>query len=252
MVSAWLDFARRHVLSLAILLWLAAVFPARSATNSFARGLAAYEAHDFTGAIQAFKDETQRAPSAEAWHNLGNAEWQGGHPGPAILAWERALWINPRDAEAAASLRFGRQAAPLGELPLRWWETYSTWLPMNAWAWLAAGSFWVAAILAFVMPVILGWRRQAWSQSLAAIGFGLFLLALPGMAGVHTRARLGVVLPPATPLRQTPTQHAHILTRLAAGEVARCQYGRGNYLFIRTSAGDSGWVEKNQFQFISL
>jgi len=195
--------------------------------------------------------EIKSAPSAEAWRNLGNAEWQGGHPGPAVLAWARAQWINPSDADAAASLRYACQTAQLGELPLRWWEAFSTRLPPNVWAWLAAASFWLAVALVFALPVILGWRKTAWTQSLAAVAFGAFLLTGVGAVGIHTRTAIGVVLAPATPLRQTPTQHARILSQLAAGEMVRCRNVRGNYYHVRTSTGDWGWVEQTQFEFVS-
>jgi tetratricopeptide (TPR) repeat protein len=233
------------------LIWLVSFAEGHSQINFFEKGLAAYEARDFAGASKWFNEAVKQTPSAEAWRNLGNAQWQGELPGPAILAWERALWINPMDADAAASLRFARQSVPAGEMPLRWWEAFSTWLPANAWAWSAAGSFWLAVALAFVWSAILGWRRSAWTQSLAATAFGVFLLTITGVTGIQTRTDLGVVLSPATPLRQTPARHAQILTRLAAGELVRSRYVRGDYFFVCTSAGDSGWLEKSQFQFIS-
>jgi len=230
---------------------LALLYSARGETTAFEKGVAAYEARDFVDAAKYFGDATKQAPSAEAWRNLGNAEWQGEHFGPAVLAWERARWINPSDADAATSLRYARQSAQLGELPLRWWEAFSTSLPPNLWAGLAAASFWLALALAFALPVILGWRKSVWTQSLAAVAFGMFLLTGVGAVGIHTRTAIGVVLASATPLRQTPTQHAKILTQLAAGETVRCRNVRGNYYYLRTSAGDWGWVEQAQLQLIS-
>ena len=232
-------------------IWLAFASAARGETNDFERACSAYDTRDFAGAAQLFGDEIKRAPSAEAWRNLGNAKWQAGHPGPAILAWERALWINPYDADAAASLRFARQSAQLAELPLRWWETFSTCLPANAWAWLAVGSLWLTIALGFVLPIILGRRRTAWTQSLAAIAFGGLLLTITGAAGIHTRTALGVVWSGGTPLLQVPTHHAQTLARLPAGEAIHSRYRRGNYFFVRTSSAGSGWVEETRLRFIS-
>ncbi|MEI7728687.1 MAG: tetratricopeptide repeat protein [Verrucomicrobiota bacterium] len=244
-------FTRGIVILFAVAVWQISASESQHSTNTFERGCAAYEARDFAEAARQFNDELKRKPSAEAWRNLGNAEWQGSHFGEAILAWERALWINPFDADAGASLRHARRTAQLAAAPLRWWERFSTWLPVDAWGWTATVSFWLAVTLAFGLPVFLGWRRSAWTQSLAAVGFGLFLLTIPGMVGVHTRTDLGVVLSSDTPLRLTPTRHAQINTRLAAGEMAGGQSIRGDYIFIHTSSGDSGWIEKSQFRFIS-
>ena len=234
-----------------VFIWLASIAAGHSQTNRFAAGVVAYEARDFALAAQLFREELKHSPSAEAWRNLGLSEWQQEPDGAGILAWERALWLNPFDAEAAASLRFARQSAQLGEFPLRWWETFSTLLPARVWAWLAAGSFWLALGLAFVWPVILGRRRSAWTQLLAAVAVGILLLTITGAIGIHTRSALGVVQLPATPLRQTPTQHAQILAKLAAGEMARVYYRRGNYFYLRTSSSEWGWLETTQLQFIA-
>jgi len=241
---------RSILVLLASLIWLASLVAAHGETTAFEKGVAAYQAQDFVGAARQFNDALRQVPSAEAWLNLGNTEWQAGHSGPAILAWERALWIHPLDADAAASLRHARQSAQLDEWPLRWWEAFSVWLPPNTWGWLAAASFWLTVALVFVWPVILRWRKSAWMQSLAAVAFGVCLLATAGAFGVHTRAALGVVLEPATPLRQTPTIHAQVLTKLPAGVEARCRLSRGNYYYVRTSSGDSGWLEKAQLRLI--
>jgi tetratricopeptide (TPR) repeat protein len=251
MLNLLAQLSRNRALAVAGLIWLAATVAAPGQTAAFQKGLAAYTASDFAGAAQNFTEDLKHAPSAEGWRNLGNAQWQAGLAGPALLAWQRALWINPSDPNAAASLRFARQSAQLDEWPLRWWETYSLWLPPNTWTWLATACFWLTVALVFVWPVILGWRKSAWTQSLAAVAFGVWLLASAGAFGVHTRTALGVVRSPATPLRQTPTQHAQVLTKLPAGEAARCRLSRGNYYYVRTGSGDSGWLEKSQLALIA-
>src|SRR5260370_26530131 len=46
----------------------------------------------------------------------------------------------------------------------------STWLPVNAWVWIACVSFWLAVAL-IMLPGILRWRKADWHQGLAAAGF---------------------------------------------------------------------------------
>ena len=86
------------------------------------------------------------------------------------------------------------------------------------------------------------WRKADWHQGVAAAGFAIFLLTIPALAGVHTRSKLGIVLGKDTPLRLTPTYEAQVLTKMPAGESARVERERGDYVFIRTSAA-AGWVE---------
>jgi hypothetical protein len=148
-------------------------------------------------------------------------------------------------------LRFARSSPSLNVPQLRWWETFSIFLPPNTWAWLAAGSFWLVILVTVVLPVTLRWRRTAWSQSLAAFGLGVFLLALTGAYGVQTRARLAVVTAPAVTMLQAPAVHAPVVCKLNAGEVARTEFARGNYYYIRTGAGDFGWLERSQLHCIA-
>jgi hypothetical protein len=101
-----------------------------------------------------------------------------------------------------------------------------------------------------LLPNIFRWRRSGWHQALAAAGFAVFLLTLPVMAGVHTRAKIGVVLAPDTPLRLTPTGDAQSIARLAPGETARLERERGRYLFVRTTTM-TGWIDRAQFGLIS-
>jgi hypothetical protein len=74
----------------------------------------------------------------------------------------------------------------------------------------------------------------------------VFLLSIPALFGVQTRARIGFVLQEDTPLRLTPTAEAQSITRLAPGEPARSVRARGRYLLIRTNR-TIGWVEQAQF-----
>ncbi len=225
------------------------VAAAASAQELFQQGAASYATNGFEPAAELFQKAALASPAPGTLHNLGDAEWQSGHPGPAILAWERAQWLNPFKRDTRNNLRFARKARQLDALELAWYEICSTWLPVSAWGWIACVSFWLAVGM-IMLPGILRWRKADWHQGIAAAGFAIFLLTLPALAGVHTRSKLGVVLPQETPLRLTPTGEAQIATRLPAGEIARFERERGAYIFIRTGSA-AGWVERAQFGLVS-
>jgi hypothetical protein len=227
---------------MAMVMLLATLSGAAHAADSFSSGIEAYKVGNYSTAAEAFADEGKVQPSVAAFHNLGNAEWQLGHVGPAILAWERAQSLGPWEAAPKYNLRFARHTAQIEAPRLRWHEAASTWLPMNAWAWVVAISFWLAAS-ALVLPTALRWRRSVWYQAFAAGSFGVFLMTLPGLAGVQSRLGLVVVLESQTPLRLTPTREAQMFTRLAAGEVARVERERGDYTYVRLASDAAGWVE---------
>ena len=236
------------VLGLLIAISLFACVSRGSPDALFITGLQAYRAADYTAAANAFRQSAALAPSSGALQNLGLAEWELRRPGAAVLAWEQALWLDPFNKAARGNLHFVRKAAQLEAPELGWYEVVSTWLPVNWWAWLAGLSFWLA-VAAILLPGIFGQRKAAWHQAVAALGVTVFLLSLPAHLGAHTRSRIGFIIQKDTPLRLTPTQDAQTLTRLAAGEPARCQRAQGNYVLVRTSRA-LGWVKQTQFGLI--
>jgi hypothetical protein len=216
--------------------------------NSFQEGCRAYEKADYTGAANAFRSAAALQPSSGVLQNLGNAEWQRNQPGPAILAWEQALWLNPYDRAARANLRFARKVDQLESPDYAWYEVVSTWLPVDWWAWLAAGGLWVA-IGMVLLPSVFRLHKTSWQQAVSALALMVFLLSVPAQFGVFTRARLGFIVEPETPLLLTPTVEGQPVTQLASGEPARCERTHGDFLLVQTSHG-KGWVQKERFGLV--
>jgi tetratricopeptide (TPR) repeat protein len=207
--------------------------------------VAAYRAADYPGAALAFRQSAALEPSSGALQDLGNAEWQCRRAGEAILAWEQALWLDPFNDAARNNLRYARKADQIEAPELAWYEVISTWLPVKWWAWIAGGSLWLAVGMG-ALPGLLRQRKATWHQATAALALMVFLLSIPALFGVQTRARIGFVLAKDTPLRLTPTHEAQPLTRLAAGDPARKIRTHGQYVLVRTSRA-VGWVEQAQF-----
>ena len=213
----------------------------QQAVNSYRSGL-------FAEAAMEFRAASADAPASGTLLNLGLSEWRRGRVGAALIAWEQVRWIDPFDARARENLRYARQLTGVEAPDLAWYERTSTWLPVNAWGWIAGGSLWLAISLA-VLPGVFRWRRPAWSQVLAALGLAGFLVSLPAHVGVLTRTRIGFVLQKNESLRLTPTEEAEALAKLSSGEPARVVRTRGNYVLVRTARGQ-GWIAQNQLGLI--
>jgi len=228
--------------------WLGLVLSTGAQEELFRRGTETYRAGDFATAAKWFGECAQLQPSSGAWQNLGLALWQNGRVGEAILAWERATWLDPANRAARANLQFARKTAQLDAPILAWSEVPSTWLSVDTWAWLGGVTLWLAVGL-ITLPVFLRWPRATWSQALAATGLAVFLLSLPAQMGAHTRARIGFVIGPGATLRLTPTRDAETVTQLAPGEPVRRGQVRGNYVFVRTNQS-AGWAERTQIELV--
>ena len=234
---------------MAILFLLVSRAGASNAPGPFRAGVIAYEQNDFALASKLFSESSSNTLSSGSFQNLGNAEWQLTHTAEAIVAWERALRLNPFDANAENNLTFAREAAQLESPELTWCEIASLWLPANSWAWIACVSLWFA-VGVMLVPGVLRRRKSATQQAAVALGLGVFLLTLPANYGVWTRSQLGVVLKSETSLRLTPTAEAEAATKLSAGEPGRVLRERGNYFLIRTRR-TTGWVERSGFTLIA-
>jgi len=240
---------RQNVFVIVVLLGLGLSAGAVSAPEDlFRRGMESYRAGDFALSAKWFGECVTQQPSSGGLQNLGLAEWQGGHVGEAILAWERAGWLDPANHAAWANLQLARRIAQLESPTLAWNEIPSTWLSVNAWAWLGGAGLWVAVGL-ITLPTFLRRPRATWSQALAAAGLAIFLLSLPAQIGAQTRARIGFVIGPGAVLRLSPTRDAETVTQLAPGEPARGEEIRGDYVFVRTSR-NAGWLERVQFEMV--
>jgi tetratricopeptide (TPR) repeat protein len=234
----------RISIGLSLLMLFAKPCLGASIESLFHEGVSAYGAADYERAADAFGRAAAIQPASGTLQNLGNAEWQQGQTGPAIVAWEQALWLDPFNQSARNNLRFARKVAQLESPDLAWYEVVSTWLPANWWAWIAGLSLWLAVAMT-LLPSIFRRRKTAWQQAVAAMALMVFLLSLPAHAGVYTRSHIGFIVEKDTPLRLTPTADSQNLTRLAAGTPARWERLRGRFLLIQTPEGLRGWVEKS-------
>ena len=222
-----------------------AVLSLRAADDSFQRGVAAHREGRFADAAKDLRSVIEMRPSSGALINLGLTEWRRGRAGAAVLAWEQARWIDPFDARSRDNLRYARDLTGVEAPEYSWYERAAAWLPVNAWAWIAGLSLWLA-ISMVVLPGVFRWPKSSWHQALAAVSLGVFLASLPAHFGILTRMNLGFVLQKNLPLRLTPTTEGEWQSKLAAGEPARELRRRGDFVYVQTSRG-KGWIESAYF-----
>jgi tetratricopeptide (TPR) repeat protein len=246
---------RATIAFLACTLVLLAVLDARHACA----GDAAYREQGFEAANAAFADgrfdEARQGFAALAandgaspaiLYNLGNAAFRAGKPGEAILAYERALLLAPRDQDVRANLRQVRKAAGLPEAESGPWTRLVRLLTSNGWAWLASAGVYLACIALLLRRVLDGDGnpRPMRAALTATAGTGLALLLV---AGAACATRLGerdraVVLDGDPKLRVAPYASATASSELAPGEVVRIERRHEGFTLVRAASGRSGWM----------
>jgi len=214
--------------------------PAFDAANqAFVEGKPAEAAHGLEGII------AKQGYSAPVLFNLANAQLRAGRTGQAILNYERARWLAPRDPDIAANLQPAQeraQAAWATAWPLR----FADWFTMNGWASLGAGSL---LLLAATLPLALLLPRQRPVLRTARILAVLMLLcsftAVGARWGELNRA---VVVVKAAPARISPVTVGSALFTLPEGTMVRIVRSHGLFTLVRAHNGQQGWVNRDAIE----
>jgi tetratricopeptide (TPR) repeat protein len=207
---------------------------------AFTAAVAAYEKGDYARARALFAGTEKKAVSAALEYNFGNACYQAGDYGAAILHYLRALSLDPHDPDARQNLALARKAASAPTLDESRLDRFSAMLSRNAWTWVFTVAGWAAVYLAF-LPGLYRWRGMV-PWSLFATTLVIAVAGGIGWWGAQKHAHDGVVLQVDAALLTSPTTNSPSVTTLQLGEIAQTLEQHGSYYKVLTSTGESGWV----------
>ena len=230
-----------------LLCWLAALGAAEVAPTA---AETAYAKGDYATAVEKWSEEVHaEGASAGLLSALGNAEWRLGRKGRAMVCWERALLLDPRDPVALAGIRHALEAGGTERPAMTWSESYAAFLTADAWLILATAAFWTA-FLCVIVPRL---RRRAASEGnhrARVISLTLLALCIPGLWGSRSLAARAVVRKADVSLRLTPTQFGEALNGVAEGDVVRTGRPFNGHVRVTTSDGKSGWVRAGEIESV--
>jgi hypothetical protein len=185
--------------------------------------------------------------SAPELSNLGNALVREGKPGPAILAFERAQQLAPRDPSIAVNLQAVRESAGLVAPPAAWWQSAARALTMNEWAW--SGSLALAFVCAAIsFSRFLPTRLRQLVSALSAPCAVTVLLAAGALWVRWPELSRAVVVNAHVTALVAPAESAGPVFSLAEGEIVTAKKALRNFVFVRTADGRSGWVARAQIE----
>lgn len=161
---------------------------------------------------------TAGAVDADAYYDLGNVLYRQKDNALAILAWRRALALDPRDPDAAANLEFARRivrddlVAP---------DPHPAWAPWQS-ALTGAEGQWIGASLLGAGLLAVALRRRWPALPLAQVGVGVGALGLVIGVGGLLESRMSpvaVVLSPEVTARSDLGAGVDLFTLHAGAEV---------------------------------
>jgi tetratricopeptide (TPR) repeat protein len=187
--------------------------------------------------------------SGNLYFNLGNAYWKANEPGQAILAWERARRLSPRDPDVRANLAHARPAGedePDAPLHARLLFPLASRLGSDE-AWLATSAAWTVLMLCLVVG------RLAPAAARAARGVALAATITVLVVGSGALYRLVTTdLPPhgvvvaagETPVRFEPADGGTVHFQAALGTVVRVLGEREGWAQVARPDGRRGWIAR--------
>jgi len=222
-----------------------------AATRVFERANALYAGGSYDEAA-ALYDEIAAGgfENADVYYNLGNACFKSGRVGRAVLAYERALRLEPGHEDAATNLAFVRERladrqttaaeSAVGEALDRAYRR----LPSTTLAVVASVAYFGLA-LAFVIGILRGgfgpWTaRAAWM-----LGVVLLVTAAATAVKVHAArsSREAVVLEREVAARTGPGDDFVIEFKLHEGTTVRLREVRGEWVRASVAGTDlEGWL----------
>jgi hypothetical protein len=237
--------------ALVLLVLLNGMAVAQSATaNLYNQANGLYNNGQFEAARDRYRQVVEYGvEDARLFYNLGNAHFKAGELGQAILWYERALRLAPRDDDIEANLRFAnlvKQDRDPEEGNLVWRFL------IDAFFFPSLNELCLSFSFLFLILFILGIRRM-WSRMAISAG-GLVLIAaclgLTVLDGIYLGMRIyheetveeGIIVADQGTARSGPGEEQTTVFVVHEGTKVRIARRQGDWLLVRLTNGLGGWL----------
>lgn len=220
-----------------------------------------YEADSYDKAIEMYDSLiTQGILNADLFYNTGNAYFQNGDLGHAILNFKKALKINPGHEKAENNLKIA-QTKTLDKIEARtptlfhWVLIQASVLSPNGWAWLTV-------VFSFLMLLLIVVFRKTTLRNLKKVcfysGMNIFVLFVLSMILTSitfmkvTDSDEGVVISKVVDVKSSPAENSETVFTLHEGTVMSILNNNGKWIEISVNQGNIGWISINDIEMIAL
>jgi tetratricopeptide (TPR) repeat protein len=220
----------------------------------------AYIQENYTKAIEQYKDILKTyGEAAGVYYNLGNAYYKANKIAPAIVYYERALLIDPGDADTRFNLEMARQKTvdkiePIGNFFLvKWFDSLQDIGSSDSWAKLG-----IICFLLFIGCLLLFFFSR-WTH-VRKIGFYMGLLFFISVIVANIFARnqkhewvnrtYAIVFSPTVTVKSSPNQSGTDLFILHEGTKVSIKSTLGEWTEIELEDGNVGWMPGKDIELI--
>lgn len=197
--------------------------------------------------------------SCVLYFNLGNAYYQQGNLSEAILQYERAKRISPKDSDILQNLKIANQDVkfPVNNLPtlfyVRWWENIVNTFSPTIWAILCLLTLW-ASFFAFCIFVYRHEPQLKKRSFYSGISLGLltilFLLFAYSRYEYRYNQPHAIVTLEEVNLQTAPSDDSEVSTSLTEGVKVSVQDQLDEWVKVSLSDGREGWIALKSIEMI--
>lgn len=224
------------------------------------QGDSAYMRNDYASAIQIYESLLTKGEAAEIYYNLGNSYYKTDDIAKAILNYERALLLQPGNADVRANLEIARSKTidKVVSVPdiffVTWTKSLINCLSVDAWAKLGVVFF----ILLLVSFSLFFFSKQiVWKKSGFIVGIVfLIFVVLSNVFASEQKTELmnrnnAIILSPSVTVRSTPSESGTSLFVLHEGHKIEIKdNSMREWKEIRLEDGKVGWVPASAIEVI--
>lgn len=197
--------------------------------------------------------------SSALYYNMGNVCYRQDQLGLAILYYEKALKLAPRDAEVKGNLELAKsqQADQIDPLPPffldRWRHGLQSLFSANVWSMLGVLCLWIG--VGGLILWILGKERRQKKWGFIA-GISLLILSLLPFYLSSSRAQFeqnsgtAILLDKEYGLRSAPEEGSKVLVPLHEGVKLVIIDQIGEWLKVKLEDGEQGWLPEKSLGMI--
>ncbi|HET9570101.1 MAG TPA: tetratricopeptide repeat protein [Bacteroidales bacterium] len=197
--------------------------------------------------------------SYKIYYNLGNAYYKCDRLAPAILNFERALRLNPSDADARFNLemcqaRIVDKIDPIGMfLIARWYHSLGNLFDSNGWAFVSIFFYilFVGCLFSYFFA------RRRWLKKLGFFA-GVVLLSMSSLSLIYsaqashrlTNPDEAILFTPSVTVKSSPDKSGTDLFVIHEGCKMKIRSTLGHWSEIELEDGNVGWLLSKEIQII--
>ena len=231
-----------------------------SGTGKFNQGVAYFSAGTYKESLQSWTEVYNTGyRSASLCYNIGNAYFKLNNIPQAILFYERAYLLKPADEDINYNLQIAKTLIVdrFQEIPelffVRWYDFISLFLSSNRWARISITSFILSLLFLSLYIYSSKYRRKVigfwFAVSFFILTIGSFAFSVRNKYLVYDSHK-AIITTPVVSGKSSPDNSGTDLFVLHEGTKVSVEDEVGDWLEIRLSDGNKGWIPLNSLNII--